>query len=315
MRPFMQRRYGNIIKKYVRKEIQARFLELKSGSTLGRKKAQSVISLALDAYISSKSDTQGVFPAALDESFVETVINQVRLFLFAGNDTTSSTIAFCFHSLAKYPACRAQMKKEHEALFGDKNAAQMLKDNPTLLNQCPYTNAFIKETLRLYPPAANMRRGQPEKNLTALNGQVVQTEGFNIICVQQAVHENPRIWIRPQEFIPERWLVDPQHELHPPANGYRPFDVGPRTCIGLPLTMAEIKIVLLLAVRAFDIKPAYEEWDRVQAQSFWQKVPKWFGAEEINTVYGDRAYQSEKAGTHPSSGYPCVVSLAGADRI
>ena len=76
MRPFMQRRYGNIIKNYVRKEIEARFLELKSGSTLERKKAQSVISLALDAYISSKSDKQGVFPAALDESFVETVIDQ-----------------------------------------------------------------------------------------------------------------------------------------------------------------------------------------------------------------------------------------------
>lgn len=176
MRPFMQRRYGNIIKNYVRNEIETRFSELNKEPVQESKRTNSVISLALNAYISSKSNKQTEPPASLDETFVETVINQVRLFLFAGNDTTSSTTAFCFHALAKHLETRVKMRQEHEALFGESDTAQMLKDNPVLLNQCPYTNAFIKETLRLYPPAANMRRGQPGKTLTALNGQILPTE-------------------------------------------------------------------------------------------------------------------------------------------
>jgi hypothetical protein len=75
--------------------------------------------------------------------------------------------------------------------------------------------------------------------------------------------------------------------------------------------MNEIKIVLILAARTFEVTPAYEEWDRKQEQkrTFWQKTARWAGGEDINTVYGDRAYQSEKAGTHPADGYPCRVTV------
>lgn len=276
--------------------------------------AHSVISLALDAYINGDQDGKSLKPQKLDKDFIRVVTNQVRLFLFAGNDTTSSTIAFCFHMLAKHPDARVKMRNEHDKIFGADvtTTAQAIKEQPALLNKCPYTIAFIKETLRLYPPAANMRQGQPGKLVSALNGQVLSTEGFNIICVQQAVHENPRVWVRPQDFIPERWLVSPGHELYPPHNAYRPFDVGSRTCIGQPLSMNEIKIVMILAARSFDVIPAYQEWDRLQAQNrnLWQKMGKWIRGKEVDTVHGDRAYQSEKAGTHPADGYPCRVALA-----
>jgi cytochrome P450 len=314
LRPFIQWYNGYIIKSFIHKELEKRFTEMKEEQPPSAQEAHSVISLALDAYINGDQESKSPRPEKLDEEFVRVVTNQVRLFLFAGNDTTSSTIAFCFHMLAKHPSMRAEMRSEHNTIFGaDVSAtAQVIKNQPALLNQCPYTIAFIKETLRLYPPAANMRRGQPGKVVTALNGQELSTEGFNIICVQQAVHENPRVWVRPREFIPERWLVAPGHELYPPSNAYRPFDVGSRTCIGQPLSMNEIKVVLILATRTFDVTPAYQEWDQLQAQNrtLLQRMGKWIRGHEIDTVYGDRAYQSEKAGTHPADGYPCRVALA-----
>lgn len=277
-------------------------------------RARSVISLALEAYINNEKDGKPSRSQKLDEGFIRIVTNQIRLFLFAGNDTTSSTISFCFHMLAKHPDALKKMREEHDRVFGsDLNGTnQMIKKHPSLLNKCTYTIAFIKETLRLYPPAANMRRGQPGRLVVALNGQVLPTEGFNIVCVQQAVHENPRVWVRPRDFVPERWLVEPDHELYPPSNAYRPFDVGSRTCIGQPLSMNEIKIVLILSARRYVVTPAYEEWDQLQAQNqtMWQTTCKWIMGPEISTVHGDRAYQSEKAGTHPAEGYPCRVELS-----
>lgn len=316
MRPFVQKYYGHVVRRYIRNEIEQRFRELKAErlSSAPNGRAHSVISLALEASIPKNNEESTPETAKLDDDFAAIVCNQIRLFLFAGNDTTSSTIVFAFHLLSKHPKALAQLRDEHDAIFGKdiSKAADLLKSQPSLLNQCRYTLAFIKETLRLYPPAANMRLGQRDIALPALNGQMLPTGGLNIILLHQIIHQNPRVWVRTDEFLPERWLVEPGHELYPPEGAFRPFDVGPRSCIGQTLTLNEIRIVMILAVRRFTIQPAYEEWDKMQAESegAWTKIASRFLGEELNKVKGDRAYQTEKAGTHPSDGYPCLVSFA-----
>jgi hypothetical protein len=313
LRPFIQNRNSNIIKKFVREELEKRLSEMRDQGFTATKKAHSVTSLALEGYLREKKTSGVLTVGEMDQDFVDLVTNQIRLFLFAGNDTTASTVAFAFHMLSQHPDARERVKHEHNTVFSlhVPDAARLLKERPSLLHQCTYTNAFIKETLRLYPPAANVRRGQPGHSLTALNGQCLPTDGFNIIVVQQTVHQNPRIWARPSEFLPERWLVGPEHELYPPQNGYRPWDTGSRTCIGKPLALAELKVILVLCARSFTVDPAYEEWDKLQEEKrgLWGKFCDWLLGEEIKTVNGNRAYQSEKAGTHPADGYPCRVAL------
>jgi hypothetical protein len=107
-------------------------------------------------------------------------------------------------------------------------------------------------------------------------------------------------------------LVGPEYGLYPPQNGYRPWDTGSRTCIGKSLALTELKVILVMCARSFTIEPAYEEWDRLQEAKcgLWGKSCNCLFGEDIKTVNGDRAYQSEKAGTHPADGYPCRVSLA-----
>ena len=102
--------------------------------------------------------------AKIDRHFADYATYQIRLFLFAGNDTTSSTIVYTFHLLSKHPDVLAKTRQEHDLVFGDSpsKAGTLLKERPTLLNQCSYTMAVIKETLRLYPPASTMRSGAPE---------------------------------------------------------------------------------------------------------------------------------------------------------
>lgn len=91
----------------------------------------------------------------------------------------------------------------------------------------PYTSAVIKETLRLYPPAATARVGAPDGFLTdQATGKVYPTEGMMLWSTHFATHRMAEYWARPDEFLPERWLTrDEADPLHPRKNAWRPFEL------------------------------------------------------------------------------------------
>ncbi|KAK4235188.1 hypothetical protein C8A03DRAFT_18029, partial [Achaetomium macrosporum] len=83
----------------------------------------------------------------------------------------------------------------------------------------------------------------------------------------------------------------------------RAFEFGPRACIGQTLAMTELKAALVMTVRAFEIRSAYEEWDAL--------VPGREG--EARMVNGIRAYQAEKGGggAHPADVFPRRIVVGG----
>ncbi|KAF2875732.1 cytochrome P450 [Massariosphaeria phaeospora] len=323
LRPLVQRYYGSIMDKFIRKELEKRFQEMKTSanSTGGNpsQRSKSVIALALNDYMAQKRQNHetGLQDLKIEDNFSRIAANQIRLFLFAGNDSTSSAIVYTFHLLSKYPETLAKLRQEHDAILGPPGGtAAKLKVNPSILNQCKYTLAVIKETLRLYPPASSMRAGRADVSITDRKGNTYPTAGLSITIMHKFVQQNPRTWPRPQEFLPERWLVEPGHELYvSPNNGaYRPFEQGPRSCIGQTLVNNEMRIVLILVARTFDFRPAYEEWDvlKREKEGVLMKMARALGVkgEDVKMVDGERAYQTSDAGAHPAERYPCRVSLA-----
>lgn len=305
----------------IRKELDQRYLELKTGKFVhgddnGGKmsSAKSVVTLAIEAYMTQNQHTDLMQKPKLEEHFARYATYQVRLFLFAGNDTTSSTIVYAYHLLSQHPKALQTVREEHDKVFGSDidRASDLLIKQPALLNQCKYTMAVIKETLRLYPPAATMRSGRPGISINDRHGNKYPMDYVGATILHSAVHRNPRVWPRPHEFLPERFLVDPDHELFPYAPAFRPFEQGPRNCIGQTLVYNEIHVALILTLRTFNITPAYDEWDAIKAQqaSWFKKFKTGVFGHPVETVHGDRAYQTEKAGTHPANGYPCRITLA-----
>ncbi|KAF1845155.1 putative cytochrome P450 [Cucurbitaria berberidis CBS 394.84] len=318
--------YGRVTALFIRQELQKRFEEMKTdratiGGTLGRaRKAKSVIALALEEYITMKHETnkEAFDSMELDKDFAQIAANQIRLFIFAGNDSTATTIVYTYHMLFQHPSVLAKVREEHDAIFGrGPDAGDRLRDNPVLINLCRYTLAVVKETLRLYPPASSIREGLTGVSLTDREGNVIPTEHLNATIMHRYVHVNKRIWPRPMEFLPERWLVEPGHELHPPSGGYRPFELGPRNCIGQTLVLNELRIALIMTVREFSIRPAYDEWDAMKLanESLYGKLLRQLGLRKSHckTVLGERAYQTSRAGAHAADGYPCRVSLLKAE--
>jgi cytochrome P450 len=319
LRPFIQSYYGHVMNKVLRKELDQRFLKIQEETSQSRAErhlkhsgGKSVVTLAIEAYMAENKESDLVQRPKLEKHFAQYATYQIRLFLFAGNDTTSSTIVYVYHLLSQHPEALEKVRQEHHNVFGTDidNAAGMLVHSPALLNQCRYTQAVIKETLRLYPPAATMRAGRQGVTINDRHGKLYPMDYVGATILHPAVHRNPRLWPQPDKFLPDRFLVEQGHELfvYPPA--FRPFEQGPRNCIGQTLVWNEIQIALILTLRTFDIAPAYDEWDAMQKMGMMGALKAKFFGEPVKTVHGDRAYQTEKAGTHPADGYPCRVTMS-----
>lgn len=123
------------------------------------KRNRPVIDLALDAYLDEEDNKSTV----IDATFKKFAMDQIKIFMFAGHDTTSSTICYIAYTLSKHPDAMRKVRAEYDEVFGKdvQQTAQTIRDDPYLLNRLPYSVAIIKEVLRLYPPASSVRMGQP----------------------------------------------------------------------------------------------------------------------------------------------------------
>ncbi|PQE17232.1 afln vera monooxygenase protein [Rutstroemia sp. NJR-2017a BVV2] len=305
-RPLVQKYNSYCIDRYLDNEIDNRFEEiaLSRRNLTTKSQSRSIISLVMDQYLKDLGDTGELSKKA----FKKLVIPQLRMFLYAGHDTTSSTLLYCYHLLSKYPDILAKVRDEHDKVFGPDfsidHCHQVITKDPTLLNQIPFTLAVIKEVLRLYPPAASLREGRPGLFLSDEEGEQYPTEDCYIWTLNLVMHHSPNVFVNAQEFIPDRWLVEPQDPLHPIKGSWRAFEWGPRACIGQTLALLELKVGLVMTVRMFDIVPAYDEWNKL--------YPK----KGITTVEGDYMYQAEMGGggAHPVDGFPVRVALRNSEK-
>jgi cytochrome P450 len=218
--------------RYLVRELDTRYTSLQVNGSDKNRLGKSVIDLALAAYLDETPSATGI-----NSTFKDFAIGQIKLFVFAGHDTTSAAAVFTYHLLSQNPAVLAKVREEHNHIFGadTSSVGDLISSNPALLNRLVFTLAVIKESLRIYPTVAALRDGQVGFSLQDDSGQRFPTENCLVWGDHYAVHRNPHIWPRAEEFLPERWMVSEGHSLYPPKNAWRPFEKGPRNCIGLPL--------------------------------------------------------------------------------
>jgi cytochrome P450 len=282
-----------IMDKYINRDLDKRY-----STTKGHTQSKTIIDLALTAYKSENvSNGHDQDKILLDAVFRKYALSQMKVFIFAGHDATSTTICYSWLLLSRNPHAMAQIRAEHDAVLGPDRtqAASRLNEQPALLNQLPYTLAVIKETLRIFPVVSSPRGGLEDFVLNDSNGQRFPTANCLVWAVHHGVHNSPLWWPRVGEFLPDRFLPDRPEELRPLKNAWRPFEIGPRACIGTELAMTELKIVLALTVRDFDLREAFTEWDEAHN-------PK--GVKRVN---GERAYQIQLGSAHPADGLPVHI--------
>ena len=285
---------GRRMDDYIGKELDKRYNEYKADSDGRRTKA--VIDLVLQAFLPENAKTR---PAELNPEFRAFAIAQIRLFIFVGHDSTSSTICYIVHLLSKNPEALAKVRKEHDKILGmnPSSVPSILRKQPRVTNDLPYTTAVIKEALRLFPPGGASRAGSPQAELVDDQGNRCPTRDCAaVFTIHTEMHRAPAYWHRPDDFIPERWLPDFPEDLQPMKGAYRAFEIGPRNCIAQGFVMTELRVILACIVRQFDFTPAYDEFDGLNPRK------------GLRTYRGERVYQNEEGAAHPVEHYPCRIS-------
>ncbi|MCJ1358795.1 MAG: hypothetical protein MMC33_008795 [Icmadophila ericetorum] len=297
LRPWYQRHYTRVLDRFIDRELEERYTAYKNFSgDVKAKRNKSVISLALDAYEAEQGHSKSA--KDLDPTFKNFARSQIKTFSFAGHDTTSSTTSYIYYLLSKNPECLAKLRAEHDAVFGPdlRTVGAQISANPHLLNKLPYTIGVTKEALRLFPPASTIRAG--ENNFYVKHdGKLWPTEGMMVWAIIQTLHRDPNYWPEPSKFMPERWMVPEGDPLYPIKGAWRPFEFGPRNCIGQELANLELRLILAMTAREFDVIPDFAEWDRQHPRK------------GVNHFYGERAYQILVGSAKPVDGMPSRVKL------
>ncbi|CAF1339543.1 unnamed protein product [Rotaria sordida] len=171
------------------------------------------------------------------------IFGQALIFLVAGYETTSVLMSCFFYVMATEPVIQEKVYEEIRQELGDDEVTH------EKLNQLPYLDMVISETLRMYPPGITFDR---VASCDYQLGNYHIPKGSIINVPVYPIHHDPNVWPDPEKFIPERFLPAEKAKRHPMA--YLPFGDGPRNCIGMRFALLEAKLGIAKALRVVEFQ-------------------------------------------------------------
>lgn len=246
-------------------------------------RGRDVLSLLLDARDEDGSELSDV-----------QVRDEVMTLLFAGHDTTTSTVSFMFHELARQPEiARRLVGEQDERLHGGRPTATQLMGG-----ELPQLEMVLEETLRMYPPAWIGPRRSVEP--FEFEGHTVPG-GAYVNYSSWASHRLPDVWPEPDRFRPERFAPGAREAI--PKGAYVPFGGGSRTCIGMRFGELEVRTIatLILSRRSLELAPGF-------ALSIRQ-MPTISPRDGLPVIVGDRLPAAAPAATPSDSLAPAAAAL------
>jgi cytochrome P450 len=336
LRELKLRANGRKLDALIGKELDRKFQERRENQSGSKPKSwkdrkKTVVDLAIDAY-EKELEESGV-PASqrsaeMSKGFRADVIDSMKTFLFAGHDTTASTVAYMFYCMRLHPHVYHKFTQELDRVFGTNAStsqiAQKIKEDPHIINQLEYGNAIIKETLRIFPPASTMRyiphTSDPSRMMYVPDkktGRQYPISGWTVWPTVHLVGRNEDFFPEPLKFVPERFIQsqtpypDTQLFTERGRDAYRPFEKGPRSCIGQELALIELRVATALVLRDFDFVAEFngvkvEKWP---AMDMIEEFKDGRSGTERRTVEGHHCYQILKAAAKPKDGMPGRISV------
>lgn len=231
------------------------------------------IALAKSADGASSEPTSGE-TSTRDQSFLHTLAqtkqdpqflrDSIVTVLFAGRDSTASTLTWLLHEMSRHPEHWRRLRAEVLAVVGPEGTKPTFQD----LKKMVFVQACINETLRLYPLVPfNIREALVDTTLprgggpdgmdpirvpkkTAISFSPLYLQR-NMATYSYVLAKDPS-WPDPMVFDPSRWAT-----WTPKAWTHLPFNGGPRLCLGQRFAMTEMAYsVSRLAQRFAEITDA-----------------------------------------------------------
>ncbi|KAJ7037292.1 cytochrome P450 [Mycena alexandri] len=247
----------------------AAFKDLRAVKSLATRIGKEAIAKKLAAVEQGASAKTDVFGMLLDAYqsdskrnvlTKEELVAQTGILMVGGQDTVTNTVAFGFLELARHPEFQRELRAEiHASLCGPSQTFSY--------ESMPLLNAFIKETLRLYPTGPLVERVAVHETVIPLSKSIKNSMGelMNHIPVQKgqvvivATASYQRLHSRwgedAHQFRPSRWIdgtVMQGQAVGPYAN-LLSFLGGPRMCLGWRFAILEMQVFFSEVVGKFSL--------------------------------------------------------------
>ncbi|MES2802653.1 MAG: cytochrome P450 [Bdellovibrionota bacterium] len=195
--------------------------------TLRIKKLRHAIRSQILAHLQKRTKT---LHEQLVDVFAEDphLLDHCMTFIFAGHETTASSLAFTFLLLAKYP--------EYQKLIQQDKTMAI----------CVY-----KESLRLYPPAYMLAR---QANTDTQFGDFKIKKSDHVIIALASIQQSEKYFAQAKLFKPERFAQKAEH-----GYAFFPFGAGAKSCIGERLAYVEADVVINKICSQFSISGAADK--------------------------------------------------------
>jgi cytochrome P450 len=195
----------------------------------------------LEAMIAASEDSDSNFT---DKELIGNAITNV----VGGEDSTANSIAWMINQLAHNPEAAAKLAAEADAVLGGESVAS----DWDMMSRFPYLEATHSESQRL-------RAVSPltvvVSNEDCVVGDIFVPKDTTIFLSLISAGLDEMQFPQRDAFMPERWIFDEKpDEADDPARKLFPFGGGPRLCPGRFLALTEIKIVVSMLMRNFELE-------------------------------------------------------------
>merc|ERR1712129_426471 len=213
-----------------------------------------------DPRISERRDLLALFIQSEEkERFSDKYLRDMVLnFVIAGRDTTACPLSWMFYMLSTHPAVQQQLLAEIDTKVPS-GAAPTLKQLSA--SNMPYLNGVLYEALRLYPPV-------PVDSKTAFGDDVLPDgskvpKGAMLWFLPYSMGRDPERYPEPEVVRPERWIPF----TAPDPYEFPVFQAGPRTCLGMDMSIFEAKVAAVMLLQRYTFKLLPGEEDKIHYSS------------------------------------------------
>ncbi|EFQ97312.1 hypothetical protein MGYG_00353 [Nannizzia gypsea CBS 118893] len=171
--------------------------------------------------------------------------------MFAAHTSTVAGVAWTIIELLRNPQYLERLRKELAA-----------NPNP---EESEFMGALMKETVRHYVAFNDLRFTRQPKTLTNADSKkpITIPAGTMVSISPYITHHDPSIWANPNEYLPERWIDEPnlQKKMNEGNNiRYLPFGAGSHRCPGEKMALMMMRTIVAKIVMTCDM-----DWPAGQA--------------------------------------------------